>query len=84
MFYDYPSIEHERIHGPGGYSNYFSFKEWLRDEFGFRCVYCLTRERWYDWGEALFGVDHILAKSTHEHLDAITAIWFTVVIGATR
>lgn len=68
MFYDYPSTPHERIHGPGGYLNYDSYKEWLRDEFEFRCVYCLRRERWaFVDEEAVFGVDHIFAKSIKEY-----------------
>lgn len=35
-----------RRHGPGGYKNYSSYRPWLRDEFTFRCVYCLMREEW--------------------------------------
>ena len=35
-----------RRHGPGGYKDYGSYRPWLRDEFTFRCVYCLIRERW--------------------------------------
>ncbi len=69
MSYDYPSIAHERIHGPGGYSDYTTFKEWLRDEFEFRCVYCLTREKWSDAGHQMFGVDHVLPKATHKSLE---------------
>ncbi len=45
MLYDYPSVPHTRIHGPDGYTNYTSYKDWLRDEFEFRCVYCLNREK---------------------------------------
>jgi hypothetical protein len=69
MFYVYPRAPHERIHGPGGYTDYSSFKDWLRDEFEFRCIYCLTRETWRDDGAQGFGVDHVLAKSTHRHLE---------------
>ncbi|MEM7198880.1 MAG: HNH endonuclease [Planctomycetota bacterium] len=36
----------ERFHGPRGYSDYRRYKDWLRDEFAFRCVWCLTREVW--------------------------------------
>lgn len=35
-----------RRHGPGGYKNYSSYRPWLRDEFTFRCIYCLMREEW--------------------------------------
>ncbi len=68
MLYDYPSVPHERIHWPAGYTDYKRYKEWLRDEFEFRCVYCLTRERWSHAGAAIFGVDHLLAKSLREEL----------------
>src|SRR5436309_202187 len=37
----YPHEAHQRRHGPAGYTNYQSYKPWLRDEFAFRCVYCL-------------------------------------------
>ena len=67
MVYDFPSVPHIRIHGPGGYRDYTSFKDWLRDEFKFRCVYCLSRERWSEWGDIGFGVDHILPKSRKEY-----------------
>jgi hypothetical protein len=66
MCYDYPSVLHERIHGPAGYTDYKSYKEWLRDEFEFRCVYCLTRETWNPAGADVFGVDHILHKAVHK------------------
>jgi hypothetical protein len=55
----YPAIPHIRRHGPIGYTNYTAFKPWLRDEFSFRCVYCLFRERWYPDGQASFSVDHL-------------------------
>ena len=34
----YPTSPHPRRHGPAGYEDYDSFKDWLRDEFGFRCA----------------------------------------------
>ena len=43
--FEYPSSPHRRRHGPLGYADYASFRPWLRDEFSFRCVYCLLRER---------------------------------------
>jgi hypothetical protein len=72
MCFAYPSAPHQRIHGPIGYSDFQTFKEWLKDEFEFRCVYCLNRERWMPVVEKeVFGVDHILPKSTpsHAHLE---------------
>lgn len=42
----YPSLRHVRKHGPYGYADYESFRQWLRDEFSFRCVFCLRREQW--------------------------------------
>lgn len=44
--FEYPSRPHQRRHGPIGYADLASFREWLRDEFAFRCVYCLVREQW--------------------------------------
>jgi hypothetical protein len=54
----YPLKPHQRRHGPRGYLDYTSYKPWLRDEFVFRCVYCLTRERWQSDGHESFGADH--------------------------
>jgi hypothetical protein len=62
MPFRYPHEPHVRKHGPRGYDHYSSYKDWLRDEFTFRCVYCLTRERWYPNGHGAFGVDHIKPK----------------------
>ena len=42
----YPSSQNGRKHGPEGYADYDSYRDWLRDEFCFRCVYCLRRELW--------------------------------------
>jgi hypothetical protein len=55
--FEYPSQPHVRRHGPVGYQDYNSYRDWLRDEFTFRCVYCLHREQWYDRG-ATFHIDH--------------------------
>ena len=55
--FTYPREELVRRHGPVGYHDTSSFRPWLRDEFGFRCVYCLRRERWEpDLG--VFDIDH--------------------------
>jgi HNH endonuclease len=60
--FEYPLQPHARKHGPAGYVTYDSYKDWLRDEFLFRCVYCLHRERWY--GRAgTFHIDHFVPVS---------------------
>lgn len=63
MPFIFPNVAHVRKHGPVGYTDYTTYKPWLRDEFQFRCVYCLERERWYPSGHAAFGVEHSLPKS---------------------
>lgn len=57
----YPIEPLARVHSPAGYTDYTSYKPWLRDEFEFRCLYCLTRERWDQshTGHSGFGVDHV-------------------------
>lgn len=64
MIFDYPKQRYRRRHGPGGYRVYHPFKEWLRDEFTFRCVFCLSRERWYPFGHVDFSVDHFISQSS--------------------
>ena len=59
----YPATPHVRRHGPQGYADYAGFRPWLRDEFTFRCVYCLLREQWARHGS--FGIDHFLAVAHH-------------------
>ena len=63
----YPTEFHSRRHGPAGLTTYQSYKPWLRDEFTFRCVYCLERERWYPSRDHGFGVDHIKPKGKPEY-----------------
>jgi hypothetical protein len=60
--YRYMMSAHVRRHGPAGYSAYGHYRPWLRDDFCFRCVYCLERENWaaQDGG---FELDHDIAKS---------------------
>ena len=68
MAFTYSRSLHVHRHGPRGYRNYRAYKPWLRDEFDFRCVYCLWRERWCAEGDHLFSVDHLLPQTTHpEH-----------------
>src|ERR1700744_58368 len=71
MPFAYPAEPPVRKHEPGGYPAYQSYKDWLRDEFSFRCVYCLERERWYPSGHAAFGVDHVKPKGLAEHAHLI-------------
>jgi hypothetical protein len=57
--FDYPTTPLVRRHLPVGYADYASFRPWLRDDFNFRCVYCLRREQWGRMsGE--FEMDHFL------------------------
>jgi HNH endonuclease len=57
--FEYPAQPHTRRHGPMGYQDYESYRDWLRDEFTFRCVYCLHREQWYGRGTT-FHLDHFI------------------------
>jgi hypothetical protein len=57
LIFDYPNRLSHRRHAPSGYAKYESYRPWLRDEFTFRCVYCLKREQWgHVTGE--FDIDH--------------------------
>lgn len=49
----YPTEADGRRHGPSGYTDLES----LRDEFAFRCAYCLMRESWLRGGRG-FQIDH--------------------------
>jgi hypothetical protein len=69
--FQYPQ-RHRRRHAPAGYVSYQDYKPWLRDEFQFRCVYCLHREKWSRDGADIFGVDHLLAQSSAEGRELIT------------
>jgi hypothetical protein len=65
--FDYPPQPHERRHGPAGYERPESYRPWLRDEFSFRCVYCLDREQWHRYLGG-FAVEHFLPVASHpEH-----------------
>lgn len=55
----YSEGPHVRKHGPQGYADAVSYRPWLRDEFSFRCVYCLFREQW-GRVRGVFNVDHLL------------------------
>jgi hypothetical protein len=51
------------MHGPMGYKSYDKYRPWLRDEFLFRCVYCLNRERWTRF-LAGWDIDHFIPQKT--------------------
>lgn len=63
----YPMQAHVRRHGPQGYSKHGEYRNWLRDEFSFRCVYCLRRETWVTMPRD-FEIDHILPVSLRPEL----------------
>ncbi len=65
----YPPVPHVRRHGPQGYADYASYRPWLRDEFCFRCVYCLLREQW-GRVRGTYAIDHFLAVAQHPALAA--------------
>jgi hypothetical protein len=66
----YPSAPHSRRHGPCGYADVDSYRFWLRDEFTFRCVYCLFREQWGRL-KAGFALDHFLLVALHPEQERI-------------
>ena len=55
--FHYPATTHVRRHGPKGYSSPAGFRPWVRDEFAFRCVYCLCREAW-SRVPGMYGIEH--------------------------
>ena len=61
--FSYDTECHVRRHGPCGYRDAQYFKPWLRDEFQFRCVYCLIRERWHPDGDFGFSVEHLRPRA---------------------
>jgi hypothetical protein len=60
----YPERPHQRRHGPRGYAGYESYRPWLRDEFAFRCVFCLLREQG-GRVRGTFDIDHFLPVVSH-------------------
>jgi HNH endonuclease len=67
LIFDYPQAKEQRRHGPAGYAEVESYRPWLRDEFDFRCVYCLKRET---WGQVTFEfeLDHFQPQSLNPRL----------------
>ena len=59
--FQYPLTPLVRKHAPGGYKHWEPYRDWLRDDFAFRCVYCLQRERWGK-RRAVFAIDHIVPR----------------------
>lgn len=60
---------HVRRHGPSGWADYGRYRPWLRDEFFFRCVYCLNRERWMDTRRG-YQIDHFVPQKLRPDLRA--------------
>lgn len=61
----YPSEPHQRRHGPIGYTDYESYRDWLRDEFSYRCVFSLLRET---WPQTRFHIDHLISQKERPDL----------------
>ncbi len=57
--FQYPNTPHVRRHGPQGYVQYEQYRDWLRDEFEFTCVFCLQREQWVQVRSG-FHIDHFI------------------------
>jgi hypothetical protein len=71
MPFTYPTTPHTRRHSPAGYTDYTSFKPWLRDEFVFCCVFCRIRERFYPTGQDAFAVEHLTAQVARPDLACV-------------
>lgn len=59
--YRYPTQARGRRHGPAGYKDYRDYRPWLEDEFTFRCVYCLKRQKWARTDT--WSVDHLIPQA---------------------
>jgi hypothetical protein len=68
MIYSYSTAPHIRRHGPSGWNKHGKYREWLRDEFAFRCVYCLEREVWRDM-RAKMHIDHFEPQAIRPDLE---------------
>ncbi len=64
--FEYPKTPLVRRHEPDGYKDYRRFRPWLRDEFWFRCAFCLHREPWPTTSE--FEIDHRIPVSERPDL----------------
>jgi len=61
--YQYPLTPLVRKHAPSYDKDWAPYRDWLRDDFDFRCVYCLQRERWGK-RHAVFAIDHIVPRAS--------------------
>lgn len=61
--FQYPLTPLVRKHAPSYAPRWESYRDWLRDDFDFRCVYCLQRERWGK-RRAGFAIDHIVPRAS--------------------
>jgi hypothetical protein len=68
--FQYPQQAHVRKHGPLGFTDYADYKDWLRDEFDFRCVYCLRREAWQP-RRAVWVVEHLIPRTLRPDLTTV-------------
>ena len=84
--FQYSPVPPPRRHGPRGYADYQFYKPWLRDEFAFRCLYCLWRERWQADGHHGFGVEHIQPQGTEpgKRLDYDNLVYACNLCNSTR
>jgi hypothetical protein len=60
--FEYPAVPLVRKHAPSYDNHWEPYRDWLRDDFDFRCVYCLNRERWGK-RRAEFDIDHIVPRA---------------------
>lgn len=60
--FQYPLTPLVRKHAPSYEPKWEPYREWLRDDFDFRCIYCLQRERWGK-RRAVFAIDHIVPRA---------------------
>lgn len=65
--FDYPKQAHKRRHAPRGYRRYRDYRPWLRDEFCFRCVYCMKRETWNEQRRE-WHLDHFIPQAEDKSL----------------
>jgi hypothetical protein len=65
--FTFPAVPHVRRHGPQGYADYESYRPWIRDEFTFRCRYCLIREMWGPL-KGVYALDHFLPMASRPDL----------------
>ena len=61
--FQYPLTPLVRKHAPNYDKDWAPYRDWLRDDFDFRCVYCLQRERWGK-RRAVFAIDHIVSRAS--------------------